>query len=491
MVYFSETNDDGKAYFLLPIKKKYLINLEYEKDIDVINLMRIRGIGEGNFSLTYRPDPKLQYPEQYIPTSQELLIEEFNNFLTKQYPQPETGKPFKLFIKWGNNLINGNSKEAVLEVGFSSSDNESDAYGPPINVSFVVDKSGSMAGYERIESLKKAMLKFIESLRSNDHVSLISFNDQPELLIPGNSISRIKESLTEEINNLDASGGTNIYKGMVLAYDELLKSFKKGGTNRLILLTDGYGVTETDVIVGKSKEYNAKGIDISAIGVGSDYNQALLKLLSNNSGGMFQHVGESYNLEESFRRELSGMLYPIATNVTIEIEYNEKIIFSNLYGYKFTKNGNKVKLVLDNIYPNMNELAIVKFDLDKPDKSIEKKPVIIRMKYYNFKTQTHEQISEKAYLKWSEETGQYELIHDNEEKKLYAIAIMNQSLKVMADAFSADDYQKALDAVNRAVEQINELYPDAREDDVEKLYKQLREYAQILIQYKKNKIKKL
>jgi hypothetical protein len=112
------------------------------------------------------------------------------------------------------------------------------------------------------------------------------------------------------------------------------------------------------------------------------------------------------------------------------------------------------------------------------------------MKYYNFKTQQAEVITEKAWLKWSEETGNYELLHDAEEKKLYAIAIMNQSLKVMADAFSLDAYQKALDAVNRAIEQINELYPDAHDEDVDKLYKRLREYAQILIQYKKNILKR-
>jgi hypothetical protein len=278
---------------------------------------------------------------------------------------------------------------------------------------------------------------------------------------------------------------------MILGYEEVLKSYKKGGTNRLLLLTDGYGSTEIDTIVNKSKEYNAKGVDISAIGVGSNYNQALLKLLSGNSGGMFQHVGQAYDLKESFRRELSGMLYPIATNVSIEIEFNEKIIFSNLYGFEFSKSGKKVIMKLDNIYPNMNELAIVKFNLEKADKSIEKLPVVIRMKYFNYKTQKHELITEKAFLKWTEERGQYELVHEAEEKKLYAIAIMNQSLKVMADAFSADDYQKALDAVNRAIEQINNLYPDARDEDVDKLYKRLREYAHILIQYKKNVLKKM
>jgi hypothetical protein len=67
LVYFAKTDNEGKAHFLLPIKKQYLINLEYQKDIDVINLMRVKGIGEGHFSLTYHPDPKLEFPKDTYP----------------------------------------------------------------------------------------------------------------------------------------------------------------------------------------------------------------------------------------------------------------------------------------------------------------------------------------------------------------------------------------------------------------------------------------
>jgi len=89
-----------------------------------------------------------------------------------------------------------------------------------------------------------------------------------------------------------------------------------------------------------------------------------------------------------------------------------------------------------------------------------------------------------------ESTGQLELVMESEQKKLYAIAIMNQSLKVMADAFSQDDFVKAQKAVIRAMEQIKELYPKAKDEDVANLYKRLQEYSDILTQYKLNKFRK-
>ncbi|OQX96257.1 MAG: hypothetical protein B6I20_14660, partial [Bacteroidetes bacterium 4572_117] len=490
-VYKSKTNNEGEAVFLIPKGKKYLINLDYQKDINVINLSNTSGIGDGTMWITYKPDPKLENPEQYIPTVETLLIDEFNNFLTKQFPQPEKGQPLRMIVEWGNNLINGKSKEAVLNIGFTADNDESNKYGPPINVSFVMDKSGSMAGHDRIEELKKSLSNFVSSLRDNDIASLVVFDGEPELLVEAREIGEKKDGFINLIASVAASGYTNIYKGMVLGYDEVLKNMQTKGTNRLILLTDGYGETEVSVIVNKSKEYNAKGIELSAIGVGENYNQPLLKQLATHGGGLFQHIGNAYSLQESFKKELSGLLYPVARDVSVEIIYNSKIVFKHLYGFPFSKTKqNTVIMKLDNVYPGINKLALVKFDLNRPNKSIEKQPVIIRMKYFNYKSKKAEIIEEKAYLKWEESTGQLEMVLESEQKKLYAIAIMNQSLKVMADAFTQNDFAKAEIAVKRAIEQIEELYPDAKQDDVEKLFRRLKEYSNILRQYKLNKFRK-
>jgi len=492
-IYASKTNENGEAKFLLPKKKKYLIDLDYEKDINVIDLTQIMtgGIGAGEMQITYHPNPKLQYPEQFIPTVEELMINEFNNFLVRQYPQPEKGKALKMFVKWGNDLINGKSKDAVLEIGFSATNDESSSYGPPINISFVMDKSGSMEGYDRIDELKKSLIEFVGSLRPNDIASLITFDSEAEMLLEAGKMQGRTNDFVELIKQVQAGGYTNMYKAMIMGYEEVLKNKIAKGTNRLIILTDGYDETEPKVIVEKSKEYNAKGVELSAIGVGTDYNQSLLRLLATHGGGLFQHVGNSVDLQETFKRELAGMLYPVAKDVSIEITYNNKIVFKQLYGFPFEQTKtNFVKMKLDNIYPGLNKLALIKFDLNKPDKTIESMPVIIKMTYFDYRLNKIETSEEKAFLKWEESTGKLEILMESEQKKLYAIAIMNQSLKVMSDGFSQDNYVKAEEAVNRAIEQIQELYPNAKEIDVENLFRTLKEYSTILKQYKLNKFKK-
>lgn len=490
-VYKAKTNTDGQAIFLLPKNNKYLINLDFQRDINVINTKNYQGIGNGEIRITYKPDPKLQNPEKYIPTLETLLVSEFNNFLEKQYQKPEKGKPLRMIIEWGNDFINGKSKEAVLNIGFTADNDESNKYGPPINISFVVDKSGSMAGYERLEELKKSLINFISSLRENDIASLVCFDNEPQLVIESGKIAGRKNYFIDMINMLEANGYTNIYKAMILGYDEVLKNMMPKGTNRVVLLTDGYGETEVGVIVAKSKEYNKKGVQLSAIGVGQDYNQALLMQLASDGSGVFQHIGDAYNLQKSFKNEISSLLYPVAKDVSLEIIYNNKIVFKNLYGFQFSKlENNKVKMKLDNIYPGLNRLAIVKFDLKNASKSIENERITLKLKYFDYNLNKQSEIEEKVYLKWKDSDENIELILENEHKKLYAIAVMNQSLKVMADAFSKDDFEKAEKAVLRAIEQINEIYPQAKDKDVENLFQTLKNYSDILMQYKKNKYRK-
>ena len=485
-VYRAKTNANGEAYFLLPNKRKYMIHFRYQKDVDVLNYMDMHGIAtaEGNF--TYFPNPKLQFPEKFIPTPKDLFVKNFLEFITKQFPEPINDEAIAMKLDWGNEAVNENSKEAVLQIGFKSKNDKEGLYGPPLNISLVVDKSGSMEGHDRIEALKIALTKYISKLRPTDIVSLIAFNDNSIIMIPAQKVGN-GAYFKERIQDITASGGTDIYKGMVDGYEQVLKNFIPNGTNRLILLTDGYGITPTDVMVSKSKEYNNKGIELSAIGVGEDYNQSLLSLLATVGGGLLNFVGDAKDISSVFEKELSSVLSPCAKDLSVEIQHNNKIIFKQLYGYPTRKNAaNLVTMDIKNVYSGLNTLALVKFDLNKPNKSIENEPVIIRMNYYDFKKQKKVSKEEKAYLKWEPSTGKLELILEAEHKKLYAIAILNQSLKVMAEAFEKKDYKRALAEIQNTINQVKALYPESADTDVSELVNSASNYSLSLSRVIKN-----
>ena len=485
-VYKAKTNAKGEAYFLLPSKRKYMVHFRYQKDVDVLSYKDMQGISTAEANFTYVPQAKLQFPEQFVPTPDNLLLKDFLEFLYKQYPEPTDDAAVRMDVSWGNDQINEMSKEAILQLGFKVKKDDSNLYGPPLNIALVVDISGSMEGHDRIDALKASLLNYIKRLRANDIVSLISFNHNSTILVPAQKVGD-GAYLRDMIEDLEASGGTDIYVGMVDGYEQVLKNFNSKYTNRVILLTDGYGSTPVDVMVAKSKEYNKKGLELSAIGVGEGYNQSLLSLLATEGGGLLSYIADSKNINTAFEKDLNSVLSPCAKDLTVEITYNNQIVFKQLYGHPFTKTNDVVTMTLNNVFSGLNTLALLKFDLNKPTKEIEKEPVIIKMNYFDYRKQKRVYTEEKAYLKWVPATQNFEILMESQHKKLYAIAVLNQSLKVMSEAFAAKDNQKALVEIQNTISQIKNLYPEAKDADVEKLVASATDYSTALTQLIKNK----
>ena len=478
-VFRGMTDDQGKAVFLLPNGSKYMLHFDYQRDVDVYNFVTVTGRGSTQGQVMYRPDPALKYPERYIPAPEELFVESFKSFITRQLPEPED--KVGIFPKWGNNRINSKSRHAVLEIGISvSQDIDKVREIEGINIGFVIDRSGSMAGYDRIESLKESMIRFVDNLRPQDKVTLVTFNTNAFLDMPMEPLSN-KEKIRDFIRDIEPGGGTNINNGMVIGYEELLKHYDPARMNRLILLTDGYGATEPKMVVEKSKEYNEKGIGISAIGVGDNYNSALLTLLTDESGGLMMHAGISNDIYTAFEQQLYSMIFPVAKEARLKIRYNPKIRFNHIYGMPVKEHENdEVTIEIGNLFMGQNDIALAQFDLHNPTPEIEEMPVIIEISYWDLVAERRVEYCEQAFLTWDDEDPQLEMLVDQEQKKLYAIAVMNQSMKVMADAFAEENIPKARYTIERAFEQMKELYPGAKDEEVEKLVAQMANYSKAL-----------
>lgn len=479
-IYKGYTDADGKVRFLLPKRKKYMIHGRFQRDIDVIDLTRARGIGYADKTIYYQPIPKYQYPERYIPRPQDLILISFDKFIEKQLPKPKPGESLKTYAKFGGE-INANSQQAVLELGFAAEPFDEDYTGGNINIALVVDKSGSMAGYDRIESLREALIAFVEKLRPGDMVSLIVFESYQTIIIPAQKVTQDKSELIHEISMIEAGGFTNIYDGLIAGYEEVKKHFRKNRPNRVILLTDGYGSKPVEEVVEKSKSYNDEGIELSAVGVGEDYNVAMLKLLASHGGGLIELIKNAEDIREAFVKELSSLIMPIGKNAKVEITFNDQLLFAQLYGFPLEeKKPGKVVLKLPNIYAGLDHIGLIKFTLVNPTEAIEKEPVIIRTKFFDIRKNEQVVREQKVYLKWSPARGELEYLQERDTKRSYAVAIMNQTLKVMAEAFHAGDKEKARKTLNRTVEDVKELFPNAEEEDINQLMQQVIDYLDII-----------
>jgi Ca-activated chloride channel family protein len=177
-----------------------------------------------------------------------------------------------------------------------------------LNLSIVLDKSGSMYAAEKLEYVIEAVQYVIDQLRPNDIVSIIAFADKARVLIPSGQIFD-KDSAKRMIRNIDSvdvGSGTEMLKGINAAIEEVKKQFSRERTNHIILLTDGLTLHEN-----KCKEMCAQGaemgISFSTIGVGDDFNERLLIDIAESSRGKSYYIDVPRDIPQIFAQELKGV----------------------------------------------------------------------------------------------------------------------------------------------------------------------------------------
>jgi Ca-activated chloride channel homolog len=82
----------------------------------------------------------------------------------------------------------------------------------PLNISFVLDRSGSMQG-PKLGYTKQAMQFALRNLDSTDRVSLVTFDNQVELPIPSTTAEN-KDQLAQLVEAIYTGGSTNQSGGL-------------------------------------------------------------------------------------------------------------------------------------------------------------------------------------------------------------------------------------------------------------------------------------
>ncbi|MCB9189763.1 MAG: VWA domain-containing protein [Flavobacteriales bacterium] len=477
-----KTDNKGEAQILLPKQFKYLVSFEFQPNADVLDLSEFRGISETSSSFRYIPDPRLEHPEEYVPSSKNITQYDLDRFGDAQLDET-SDELVSVTAKWGNKLVNSSSREAILEIGFRAKQSSKKLPRQPVNISFVLDKSGSMGG-ENFDMLKKEMLNLIEKLSPEDHVSVIFFDNTAKLAYPQSTVD--KNKLIDIIHTVQADGGTNILDGLMMGYQELEKNFDPGTTNRVILLTDGYGSRPVEDVLKQSESYFQKQISVSAIGVGEGYNESLLNLLSHYSGGFKHHVITPEQLGVAFKQEFEQLYTPIAKKLDVEIKYNDMVIYKTLYGIQKNKESNqKVTFSLPQVYATMNKLALVKFKLNEPNQKIEDEKITITTSYYDEYNKKDVKIIKELALNWTDETD-IEMIEDAQMKQLYSVATINQVLKAVADLCDDKNFGQARENLNDTYKSLKKLNQDKFSAELQPLMTQIEIYLKALDHYLKN-----
>ena len=148
----------------------------------------------------------------------------------------------------------------------------------PLNLSLVIDRSGSMSGKPLAEARRCAEF-VLDGLLPTDRLSLVVYDDGVDTLVPAVPIADGREVIRRAIRQIADGGSTNLHGGWHQGVATLLPHVSPQRISRVILLSDGCanaGLVDPQAIWAQCVEFAGAGIGTSTYGLGSGFNEELM-----------------------------------------------------------------------------------------------------------------------------------------------------------------------------------------------------------------------
>ena len=254
--------------------------------------------------------------------------------MTQQFPKVE-------FLTTRAKLEAGREQTVDVLIRITPPEVDSYRFRSPLNLSLVLDRSGSMAGEKMVRARNAAMF-CVDQMLPTDRLSVVAFDEQIDVLFPSEPVSN-KPSMKDLISRIEARGSTALHEAWVRGGLTVSEQLVDRGINRVILITDGQanvGITSTDAIVSQALGLYQRGVSTSTIGIGDDFNEDLLMPMAHSAGGNAWHVVEPNDMQRIFQIELEGLVSQFAHTVSLSLIPADGVrIADQLNDFELTETG--------------------------------------------------------------------------------------------------------------------------------------------------------
>lgn len=270
-----------------------------------------------------------------LPQRDAVRIEELINYFPYDYPAADSAEtPFAPDVKVFPTPWNADTQ--ILQIGIKG-------FEPVLadtqrNLVFLIDTSGSMNAPDRLPLLKRAFGLLLDQLSANDTVTIVTYAGSAGIALEPTSADN-KAQIMAALDQLYAGGSTAGAAGIELAYRLAEQARIEGGTNRVILATDGdfnVGIDDPDALKDFIADKRGSGISLSVLGFGQgNLDDATMQALAQNGNGNASYISSFAEARKVLVEEIGGTLHTIANDVKVQVEFNPaQIAEYRLIGYE-------------------------------------------------------------------------------------------------------------------------------------------------------------
>jgi len=232
----------------------------------------------------------------------------------------------------------------------------------PLNISVVLDRSGSMYG-DKLEYIKNATNMLVEQLGKEDYFSLTVYNSKVDPLVKPGKVNEIT-GLNYLVDSIKTSGTTNLSEGYKQGCEFADCNNTDETISRVLLLSDGHaneGITDINQLAEMAGEKYKDGIVTTTIGVGGDYDENLLGMMAESGGGGTYFIETPDDAPSVFAEELGYLCELMGTKLEVEFVTNLKNIqYDQLNTYHISKEN---YFVLGDIYSKQKKSLLLELKL--------------------------------------------------------------------------------------------------------------------------------
>jgi Ca-activated chloride channel family protein len=192
----------------------------------------------------------------------------------------------------------------------------------PTVLTLTIDTSGSMRG-DKIRHARKAAQAVVDRLKDGDIVALHTFSDDARVRVPQTVLTPdSRRHIAAVIEELSANGATNLFDGIKIAEAETWRAPATHVIRRVVVISDGkatVGPSDPNSIGQLAEVGVSRGVQVSSIGVGLDYDESALNALAMRSSGRLYHLTDSSELGAIVEREVALLDKTLATDAVVEL----------------------------------------------------------------------------------------------------------------------------------------------------------------------------
>ncbi|MFH1467076.1 MAG: VWA domain-containing protein [Pseudomonadota bacterium] len=207
---------------------------------------------------------------------------------------------------------------------------------PPVNVAFVLDRSGSMGG-GKFRLAQAAVEQAIARLDARDRFAVVVFDSELDLVFPSRpATGGARQEAVAALSRYRPRGSTDLGGGWLMGCGQVAEHLAAEAVGRCMLLTDGQanvGIVDPETLCHHARELRGRGVSTSTFGVGQDFYEHMLGPMADAGGGAFQYIESAEEIPRIMDRELGETLEVVARRVVLELSLPAGVTITALGPY--------------------------------------------------------------------------------------------------------------------------------------------------------------